>query len=61
MALLMHRRKQIMICDKCINKSKCTKIISEKANYCEDRVVILTEYTCPISKSDLKDYKIIWR
>ena len=60
-----------MICDDCKCKNKCTKIISEKANYCENRVIEgITfqidkeeDYIVPFpkTKSLLNEYEIIWR
>lgn len=28
-----------MICDNCVCKNKCTKIISENAKYCRDKMI----------------------
>ena len=36
---VIHRGKQTMICDNCVCKNKCTKIISEGEKYCRDKIV----------------------
>ena len=47
-----------MICDNCVCKNKCTKIISEKANYCENRVI--EDIVFQIDKTEDYIYEIIW-
>lgn len=60
-----------MICDDCKHRDKCTKIISEKSDYCKDRVLKnlvfqidkAEDYIVPFpkTKSLLNEYEIIWR
>ena len=52
-----------MICDNCVCKNKCTKIISEGEKYCRDKRTEDTLFRIGkgCSKDFLKDYNVVWR